>query len=90
MSRLCQTQPNPVEVSFHWVILYDWDVDNPTPFGIELKDQFSDSIPESWYLKKWKPQHRKQKVNLRVFPGRTMSVFCKIEKGNRLIFNLNY
>ena len=81
MSRQCQSQPNPVEVQFHWIILYDWNLHNPTPFMMDIKDNYLDSIPASWYSKKWSPQHRVQKLKFRALPNKIMSVFCKIEKG---------
>ena len=82
MKRQCHIQPSPKDVVFHWIILYDWNLHNPTPFMIDLKEHFTDSIPESWYRKKWESKHRHQKVKFRIFPERTMSVFCKVEKGN--------
>ena len=81
MERLCQSQPNPTKVVFHWVVVFDWNVHNPNPFIIDLRENFTGSIPESWYRKKWEDDHRQQKVKLRIFPDRIMSAFCKIEKG---------
>ena len=83
MSRLCQSQPNPgpPKVIYHWVILFDWDLDNPEPFSIDVREHFTDCIPDSWFRSNWKPQHRQQKVNMRMYPERTMSIFCKVEKG---------
>ena len=80
MSRLCQTQPNPTEAEFMWVVVFDWNVDNPKPFLIDVKENFLDAIPESWYKKKWQPMHRVQKVRFNAYPDRVMSVFCKVEK----------
>ena len=81
MSRQCQSQPNPTEFVFYWVVVYDWTLDNPRPFSIDLRDHFTDSVPESWYRKKWQDHHRQQKVKLWIFPNKVMSLFCKVEKG---------
>ena len=85
MERNCQSQPNPQETVFQWVVLYDWNLHNPTSFLIEVKEHFTESVPDSWYRKKWQDHHRQQKVKLRIFPNRVMSVFCKVEKGKILL-----
>ena len=89
MSRLCQSQPNPTtKVLYHWIVLYDWEMNNPAPFSIDIRDQLCDAIPESWYRKKWPDQIRQQKVKFDVFPNRVFSVFAKVEKGIVFSFNL--
>ena len=48
---------------------------------IDVKDNFGDTIPESWYVKKWPDEVRKQKVTFDLYPDRVFSVFAKVEKG---------
>ena len=80
---MCQSQPNPgpLKTPYQWIILFDWDIDNPNPFMIDLSENFRECIPESWFRNKWKPQHRLQKTKMQVYPDHILSVCCKIEKG---------
>ena len=83
MSRLCQSQPNPApSVQYHWLVIFDWDIHNPRPFLIDVGVNFTDTIPESWFRKKWPEHIRQQKVQFDAFPERVFSVFAKVEKGN--------
>ena len=70
-----------MDAVFHWVVVFDWNVDNPAPFLIDVREHFQDTIPDSWYRKKWQPEHRLKKVKFITYPNRVMSVFCKVEKG---------
>ena len=83
MPRKCQSQPNPPQCAYyHFVVLFEWDLDNPTPFFMEVRDKLKDTIPESWYRKKWPENIRHHKVEFELYPGRVFSVFAKVEKGN--------
>ena len=85
MSRLVQSQPNPgPSATFYWLVVFDWSINNPTPFLIDVRDNFGDTIPDSWYTKKWPDEVRKQKVTFDLYPDKVFSVFAKVEKGNDL------
>ena len=56
---------------------------------IDVKDNFGDTIPESWYVKKWPDEVRKQKVTFDLYPDRVFSVFAKVEKGKNYLFPFN-
>ena len=89
MNRMCQSQPNPQPITqYHWIVSFDWSLDNPLPFSMDVREHFGGCIPESWFKNKWRSQHRTQKTNMRIFPNRTMSVFCKVEKGK--LSHINY
>ena len=87
---MCHTQPNPgPKVTFNWIVTFDWSINNPEPFQIDVRKIFKGRIPESWYAKKWNDGIRKQKVKLPMFPGRVFSVFAKVEQGNYGIITFN-
>lgn len=71
------------EVSYFWVILFVWDVDEENPFSMHKISSFTkDDINPDWIQMNLGVQSRIKKLtNLSPFPGRTFSLFGKIEAG---------
>ena len=78
-----KTQPQPTDVDYHWVVLFHWDLENPSPFTLHLRALFQkEEIPETWFLFKLRNDLRMKKKYFEVLNG-TYSVFCKVEKGKK-------
>ena len=88
-ARLVQSQPVSSDVEYHWVCLFNWCENDPTPFDIYVREITKGVIPESWFLKPLSEENRQQKATFRSIDSKVMSVFGKIEFGKLFKFNFN-
>lgn len=77
-----KSQPQPSDVQYHWVVLFQFDIENNEPFSLFVRNTFSENeIPESWYRFRLEDDLRLLKRYFRTLNGE-YAVFCKVEKGN--------
>lgn len=91
MESASKSQPQPSGLNYHWVVLFQFDIENHEPFNMFLRSTFPESeVPESWYKFKLEDELRLLKRYFRTLNGE-YAVFCKVEKGKILpIFILKY
>ena len=71
---------------YFFVCLFEWAENNPSPFFVVVREIFSTGeIPDSWFTKKLNEHHRQQKVSFLSLKDKTLSVFCKCEKGRSIL-----
>ena len=69
-------------LDYFWFILFSWDVNDPTPFKIYLKDTFGPKcVLSKWLVGSLNDYCRKFKLSLTELDGDKWSAFAKIEKG---------
>lgn len=84
-----KTQPQKSDVEYFWIILFHHDIGNQYPFTLHIRTLFStEEIPDTWYLFKLRDDLRFKKQYFRVLNG-DYSVFCKVEKGKKIMFILS-
>ena len=92
--RLVQSQPPALNggssIHYHWVCLFSWCENNPTPFDLHVREITEGYIPESWFTKPLSPTCRHQKAKFPPLGKEAMSVFCKVEYGKPLKITYNY
>ena len=83
---------NKSAFQYGYLVLFDRDPKASKPFDIFSTDDFScEEIKNSWIEFQLTPKARVKKLKpLEILPGKDMSLFAKIEKGNYYFFYYYY
>ena len=87
--RMRSSLPSSLAYVYLWVILFDWDENVEEPFNIYQVAMFSPSeLKPKWLSGDFEIDSRKKKISFSAIPGKTFSLFAKVEKCE-LIFGCN-
>lgn len=80
--KLSSSLPDTLDYTYLWVILFDWDENVEAPFDQYQVGAFSSlELKKKWIKGDLDQQSRNKKNTFSAFPGKTFSLFCKVEKG---------
>ena len=79
---------NLSDVEYFWFIGFEWNVQEPEPFQIFVREYFGDEdIPETWFSGNLSDKNREVKLDLQAVAGNNpYSIFAKVQKGNIIIY----
>ena len=85
---ISQTQTQGAEIGtrqsrleYWWLITFQWDINVEEPFKMYVRSIFKNRIPISWYQGGLNLNCRQIPLNLPGLPGKSYSIFAKVEKG---------
>lgn len=73
--------PTALTYDYLWCILFEWDVDVEFPFDIFQIGSFPTSeLKPNWISGELDELSRRKKIKFKSLPGRSFSLFAKVEK----------
>ena len=80
-ARIKSSLPSNLSYVYLWCILFDWDENVEEPFNIYQVALFSTrDLKPNWLKGDLDSEGRQKKLKFRAFPGKSFSLFAKIEK----------
>ena len=79
--RIQGSLPTNPKYIYLWVILFDWDENVEEPFSLFQIAMFSKTeLKPKWISGELNQASRQKKMKFSAVPGKTVSVFAKVEK----------
>ena len=83
----CQGVPSTQASSaivYGWVIIFGWEINFDKPFSMHSIKDFEDSnsFPSEYITGQLSDDARRQRYRIEIAPGRSSSIFTKIQEGS--------
>ena len=83
--------PSTVTYIYLWIILFDWDENVEHPFSLYQVALFSSyELKEAWINGDLELKSRQKKITFSSLPGKTFSLFAKVEKCKFLPYHCSW
>lgn len=85
--RIESSLPTSLSYTYLWVVPFDWDENVEKPFDIYQIALFSPSeLKDIWISGELDSRSRQKKLKFSAVPGKTVSLFAKVEKCESFIY----